>query len=72
MNRLVKGRTTFIIAHRLTTIINADQIFVLSAGTVIESGTHHELLRKVGTYRNLYDGQFKAVLDTRPLGTSVA
>ena len=54
------------------TAMRADIIHVMENGAVIESGTHHELLRKVGTYRNLYDGQFKAVLDTRPLGTSVA
>jgi subfamily B ATP-binding cassette protein MsbA len=72
MTRLVKGRTTFIIAHRLSTIIHADQIFVLSAGSVIESGTHDELLHKVGTYRDLYDGQFKAAGYTRPLGAGVA
>ena len=60
MARLVKGRTTFIIAHRLSTIIHADQIFVLSAGSVIESGTHEELLDSAGAYKNLYDGQFKA------------
>jgi len=60
MARLVKGRTTFIIAHRLSTIIHADQIFVLSAGSVIESGTHKELLDSAGAYKNLYDGQFKA------------
>ncbi len=60
MARLVKGRTTFIIAHRLSTIIHADQIFVLSSGSVIESGTHHELLDNAGAYRDLYDGQFRA------------
>ncbi len=62
MARLVKGRTTFVIAHRLSTIIHADQIFVLDAGSVIESGTHHELLGNAGTYKGLYEGQFRAAL----------
>ena len=62
MARLVKGRTTFIIAHRLSTIIHADQIFVLDAGSVIESGTHDELLDNAGTYKGLYEGQFRAAL----------
>jgi len=64
MARLVKGRTTFIIAHRLSTIIHADQIFVLSAGSVIESGTHQELLDKEGAYKDLYERQFKAAIST--------
>ncbi len=64
MSRLVKGRTTFIIAHRLSTIIHADLIFVLSSGSIIESGTHEELLNKKGVYKDLYDGQFKATITT--------
>jgi subfamily B ATP-binding cassette protein MsbA len=62
MTRLIKGRTTFVIAHRLSTIIHADQIFVLDAGSVIESGTHDELLDNAGTYKGLYEGQFRAAL----------
>jgi subfamily B ATP-binding cassette protein MsbA len=58
MKRLVVGRTTFIIAHRLATIINADRILVLSAGTVVESGTHHELLANGGLYRDYHRKQF--------------
>ncbi|MCJ7778677.1 MAG: hypothetical protein MUP16_10225 [Sedimentisphaerales bacterium] len=58
MGRLIAGRTTFIIAHRFSTIVNADQIFVLSAGSIVESGTHSELLRRGGFYRDLYAGQF--------------
>jgi len=64
MSRLVKGRTTFIIAHRLSTIIHADLIFVLSSGSIIESGTHEELLNKKGVYKDLYDGQFRATITT--------
>ena len=44
------GRTTIIVAHRLTTIMNADQIFVLDQGQLLESGTHHELIDKGGKY----------------------
>ena len=62
MARLVTGRTTFIIAHRLSTVIHADLIFVLSAGSVIESGTHQELLDKEGAYKNLYNGQFRTAV----------
>jgi ABC-type multidrug transport system fused ATPase/permease subunit len=58
MKRLVVGRTTFIIAHRLSTIINADRILVLSAGKVIESGTHHQLLASGGLYRDFHRKQF--------------
>ena len=58
MKRLVVGRTTFIIAHRLSTIINADRILVLSAGRVIESGTHHQLLAGGGLYGDFHRKQF--------------
>ncbi len=60
MKRLVVGRTTFIIAHRLSTVINADRILVLSAGQVVESGTHHELLANGGLYREYHRKQFAA------------
>jgi subfamily B ATP-binding cassette protein MsbA len=58
MKRLVIGRTTFVIAHRLATIINADRILVLCGGTVVESGTHHELLAHGGLYRDYHRKQF--------------
>ena len=58
MKRLVVGRTTFIIAHRLSTVVNADRILVLSAGRVVESGTHHQLLANGGIYREFHRKQF--------------
>ena len=55
---LMKGRTSFIVAHRLSTIKNADQILVMKAGNIIEHGTHEELLARGGFYANLYASQF--------------
>lgn len=59
LERLMKGRTTFVIAHRLSTIQNADLILVLSKGTVVESGTHQELLHKNGEYTQLFQAQMR-------------
>ena len=58
INMLTEGRTSFIIAHRLKTIENADRIFVVNQGEIIESGSHQELLRKKGFYFSMYDSQF--------------
>ena len=55
---LMKGRTSFIVAHRLSTIKNADQILVMKAGNIIERGTHKDLLTKGGFYAQLYESQF--------------
>lgn len=55
---LMKGRTSFIVAHRLSTIKNADQILVMKSGSIIERGTHDELLARGGFYANLYESQF--------------
>jgi subfamily B ATP-binding cassette protein MsbA len=58
IERLLKGRTTFVIAHRLSTIQNADKILVIEGGRLKERGTHTELLDQNGVYRRLYDLQF--------------
>jgi len=58
LNNLMKNRTTFVIAHRLSTVRHADRIIVLKDGRIIEQGTHEELLRKGGEYERLYRIQF--------------
>lgn len=60
---LMKGKTTFIVAHRLSTIKNADLILVMDKGSIVEKGTHFELLNKKGFYYNLYNSQFKNVIE---------
>lgn len=59
LTELMQHRTTLVIAHRLSTIRHADCIYVLDRGTVVESGTHEELLARSGIYRRLHDTQFK-------------
>lgn len=56
--KMMEGRTSFIVAHRLSTIKEADLILVMNAGKIIEQGTHEELLKKGGFYANLYQSQF--------------
>lgn len=56
MDKLMKGRTVFVIAHRLSTVRNADEIIVLEKGSIIERGTHEQLLEKKGRYYTLYTG----------------
>lgn len=58
MNRLLKGRTSFVVAHRLSTIRDADQILVMNHGNIVEKGTHKSLLEKGGMYADLYNSQF--------------
>jgi len=61
INKLIKGRTTFVIAHRLSTILDADVICVINKGKIVEQGSHEELIKnKNGLYKKLYDIQFKS------------
>ena len=56
--KLMVGKTSFVVAHRLSTIVSADKILVMKDGNIIESGTHRELLEKNGFYTHLYKSQF--------------
>ena len=58
---LMQGRTTFIVAHRLATIKEADVILVMNNGSIVEQGTHKELLALNGFYTNLYNSQFPSI-----------
>ena len=58
MDKLMKNKTSFIIAHRLSTFKNADLILVMKDGNIIESGNHEELLKQGGFYSELYNSQF--------------
>ena len=58
-DNMMKDRTSFVVAHRLSTIRNADLILVMKDGQIIEQGNHNELLQKGGFYYNLYNSQFK-------------
>ena len=63
LEALMEGRTSIVIAHRLSTILKADRILVVKDGVIAESGSHEELLEKGGTYRELYETQFRQILD---------
>lgn len=63
MDKLTKGRTSFIIAHRLSTIKNADLILVMKDGNIIEQGNHNELLKRNGFYADLYNSQFSDITE---------
>ena len=65
MDRLTKGRTSFVIAHRLSTIRNADQIIVMANGEIVEHGTHKQLMNKNGFYASLYTSQFEENKDKK-------
>ena len=78
LETIMKGRTSIVIAHRLSTILKADRILVVKDGVIAEQGTHEELLALGGTYRQLYETQFRqaidyenrSVLDLQSLSTS--
>lgn len=57
-NKMMKGKTSFVVAHRLSTITSSDLILVMNKGNIIEQGTHEELLKKQGFYYSLYNSQF--------------
>ena len=63
MGKLMEGRTTFVIAHRLSTIRDAHTILVMEHGSIVEQGTHDELLARRGPYYDLYNSQFAAPLE---------
>jgi ATP-binding cassette subfamily B protein len=62
MNRLMENRTSFVIAHRLSTIREAEVILVMNKGTIVEVGSHDELLRRGGFYADLYQSQFAGAM----------
>lgn len=66
LEKLMKGRTTFVIAHRLSTVRFADRIIVLDQGSIAEEGTHDELIRRAGVYKKLHDMQLSMFAETLP------
>jgi len=66
MAAVMRGRTTFVIAHRLNTVRQADLILVLRNGRIVEQGAHQELLARRGLYRDLYELQFRPQEDILP------
>jgi ATP-binding cassette subfamily B protein len=63
LEAMLRDRTSLVIAHRLSTILKADRILVVANGTIAEQGTHEELLERGGLYRELYETQFRTILD---------
>jgi ABC-type multidrug transport system fused ATPase/permease subunit len=61
--RVMKGRTTFIIAHRLSSVVGADRIYVIEGGRIVATGTHAELVQQPGIYRDMFHEQFKSALN---------
>ncbi|KAM3498502.1 hypothetical protein MY10362_008186 [Beauveria mimosiformis] len=71
LGRVSEKRTTFVVAHRLSTVVRADQILVLDAGQIVESGTHQELLRQRGKYYSLWENQRGGMLEIETSETEV-
>ncbi|MBO4360848.1 MAG: ABC transporter ATP-binding protein [Eubacteriaceae bacterium] len=63
VEKVLKGRTSIVIAHRLSTILEADSIIVIDDGRIVQTGSHEELMQEGGLYRELYETQFKKVLE---------
>ena len=61
LDELCRGRTTIVVAHRLSTIKSADEIAVISEGQIVEQGTHDELMARRGAYASLYEQQFRSL-----------
>ncbi len=59
--KLLEGRTSFVVAHRLSTIRNADCILVMDHGRIVQKGTHDELMRQLGIYRDLVTAQYRFI-----------
>ena len=62
IGRVIEGRTSFVIAHRLSTVVDADVILVVRDGQIIDRGTHRELMRRKGYYYELYTRQYEELL----------
>ncbi|MDX2066264.1 MAG: ABC transporter ATP-binding protein [Fimbriimonadaceae bacterium] len=62
LRRVMRGRTTFIIAHRLSSVVDADRILVIESGRIVDMGTHYELVERAGIYRETYEEQFRSAL----------
>ena len=67
LRRAMQGRTTFIVSHRLASVVEADRIIVMDRGRIVDQGTHSELVARPGIYQDMFYEQFKSVLD-RPTG----
>jgi len=65
LSRVMRGRTTFIIAHRLSSVVDADRIYVIEDGKIVDVGTHGELVDREGIYRDIYREQFKSALESK-------